>query len=557
MLKKYNPVIIGVFICCSINNIAYASIATSSSNQTEQDKARQASLAPLQQDYTSSLEHSDKETIKFPKEENCREINDVIIDSGDDRLTHKLLGRLSAQAKGKCLGIGGIRLLALSMQNELIARGYITSLIDIAPQTLDDGILKLELNYGKVGSISYSDESKSKTRLWNSLPFSQNEILKLSNLEQGMANLQRIPGSDAKMKLMPGAEDYTSDIVLTRNLGKKWQVSGWLNDAGSRSSGRYLGGAALYLYDLTSLNDILYVSGGGDVEYKQHDDGNKNASLFYSIPFGFWTVSLYGSYSKYLQMFRGQWSTTEYESKNRYYSATLARLLSHTRQQKTSVDMRVFKSTSRYYFGGTELDVMRKQNPGWELTLNHQHYFDRKVVNASIGVQHRLPWFNSTATPEEKAGLYTKQARVIHADIQALMKFDATGDRFSWAPQFYAQISPDTLSSDNKFNIGNRWSVRGFDGERTLSSNQGWYWRNDLIWDVPDHNQQLYVGLDVGKIISSDQYQKGKVMSGAVVGLRGNKFATQYDVFVGTPLYKPDSFHTDAFNMGFNLQWKY
>jgi hypothetical protein len=73
----------------------------------------------------------------------------------------------------------------------------------------------------------------------------------------------------------------------------------------------------------------------------------------------------------------------------------------------------------------------------------------------------------------------------VHGNLQALMKFDATGDKFTWAPRLSAQFSPDKLASDNKFNIGSRWSVRGFDGENSLSGNQGWYWRNDFIWDLP------------------------------------------------------------------------
>ncbi len=117
-------------------------------------------------------------------------------------------------------------------------------------------------------------------------------------------------------------------------MDKQWQVGARLDDAGSRASGRYQGGGALYLYDLSSLNDILSISAGGDVEFNQHNDGNHNGNLYYSVPFGYWSLSLYGSYSQYRQLFKGRWSSIDYKSKNRYYSATLSRLLSHTRQQK-------------------------------------------------------------------------------------------------------------------------------------------------------------------------------------------------------------------------------
>lgn len=558
MLKNNCGFIAGFIVFIALCHNVIASNAHPSVNQSEQDRAREAALTPQQQEYQSTRVYSADEKITFPKERNCKYIKEVNIESEDRTLTQKLLGKLIIQAKSQCLGIDGIRLLTRSLQNELIVKGYITSLIDIPSQSLESGILHLTLTYGKIGHIAFAtDEPVTRTSLWNALPFSAGDILRLPDLEQGMANLQRIPGSAAHMNLLPGQNYAETDVRLTRQLDKSWQVGAWLDDAGSRATGRYQGGGALYLYDMASLNDILYVAGGGDVEFNQHDDGNKNGNIYYSVPFGYWNMSLYVARSAYLQQFRGQWSTTDYESKNRYYSATLSRLLSHTRTQKTTLDAKIFKSTSRYYFGGSELSVMRKQNPGWDLTLRHQHYFDSKIIEASLGMQNRLPWLSSTPTPEENAGLYDKHARVLHADLQALMKFPLTGNKFSWAPQISAQLSPDILSSDNKMNIGNRWTVRGFDGERTLSGNQGWYWRNDFSWDIPSPSQQFYTGLDIGRLTGSEQYGQGKLLSGAVVGLRGEKLATQYDFFIGTPLSKPDNFHTQALNMGFSLQWRY
>ncbi len=361
-----------LFITLAGTSAAGAAPLASSTHQTEQDKARQEALAPQQQDFQSSQQRVAPQGIPFPEETHCKLINRVDIDSDNQALTRKLLAKTARQAQGRCLGSEGIRLLAYTLQNELIAQGYITSLIDVPSQSLEHGILRFTLHYGKVGAIDYADGSDT-TRLWNSLPTSSGTILRLSDLEQGMANLQRLPGATAHMKLLPGQHEGESDIQIARSLAKKWQLGAWLDDAGSKASGRYQAGGALYLYDLTTLNDILYLSGGGDIEFNQHNDGNHNGSLYYSIPFGYWTLSAYGAYSQYRQQFNGNWSTMDYKSKNRYYSATLSRLLSHTRQQKTTADLRIAKSSSHYYFGGSELLVMRKQNPSWEFTVKTAH----------------------------------------------------------------------------------------------------------------------------------------------------------------------------------------
>lgn len=275
-----------LFITLAGASAVSAAQLTTSAHQTEQDKARQEALTPQQQEFQSSQQRGAPQGIHFPEEAHCRLINKVDIDSDNQALTRKLLAKTAQQAQGRCLGSEGIRLLAYRLQNELIVQGYITSLIDVPSQSLEQGILRLTLKYGKVGAIDYAGGSDI-TRLWNSLPLSPGAILRLSDLEQGMANLQRLPGSTAHMKLLPGQREGESDLQIARSLEKKWQLGAWLDDAGSKASGRYQAGGALYLYDLTTLNDILYISGGGDIEFNQHNDGNHNGSLYYSIPFGY------------------------------------------------------------------------------------------------------------------------------------------------------------------------------------------------------------------------------------------------------------------------------
>ncbi len=103
--------------------------------------------------------------IPFPEETHCKLINRVDIDS-DNALTRNT-GENRTAGAGTLSGSEGIRLLAYTLQNELIAQGYITSLIDVPSQSLEHGILRFTLHYGKVGAIDYADGSDT-TRLWNS-----------------------------------------------------------------------------------------------------------------------------------------------------------------------------------------------------------------------------------------------------------------------------------------------------------------------------------------------------------------------------------------------------
>lgn len=136
------------------------------------------------------------------------------------------------------------------------------------------------------------------------------------------------------------------------------------------------------------------------------------------------------------------------------------------------------------------------------------------------------------------------------------MKFDATGDKFTWAPRLSAQFSPDKLASDNKFNIGSRWSVRGLTVKQPVRQS-GMVLAQRFYLGSGHPRAAILFGRGYRPPYRRRSISKGKVLSGAVSGLRGQLWSTQYDLFISTPLSKPDKFHSDALNMGFSLQWRY
>ena len=109
----------------------------------------------------------------------------------------------------------------------------------------------------------------------------------------------------------------------------------------------------------------------------------------------------------------------------------------------------------------------------------------------------------------------------------------------------------------DRFAIGGRHTVRGFDGENLLSAENGWLLRNELAWAYArDGGHELYLGLDHGEVGgASARWLAGKRLSGAVLGLRGTFKGLAYDFFAGTPVDKPTGFRTSSRVAGFNLVW--
>jgi len=119
-----------------------------------------------------------------------------------------------------------------------------------------------------------------------------------------------------------------------------------------------------------------------------------------------------------------------------------------------------------------------------------------------------------------------------------------------------AQYNYTPMTPQERFAIGNRYTVRGFDGETVLSADRGWFIRNDLSAIIGSTGQAVYVGLDYGEVGGqSSDVLPGKQLAGTVLGMRGGYKSFSYDVFLGKPLKKPQRLDTADTTAGFNLNW--
>ncbi|MGK3143674.1 ShlB/FhaC/HecB family hemolysin secretion/activation protein [Pantoea sp. C2G6] len=525
----------------------------------EQDRIRKKQLIPQPQKSVSESQRFEREKIAFPAEQPCYPIDSVSLRQDNPALRLGKLRYFTSQAEGKCLGIAGIRVLAKTLQNEIIRLGYITTRVNLPDQNLSGRTLMFVINAGKVGKITLEKSRGDYINLQSTLPLKEGDILRLRDLEQGSLNLQRVPGSRVNIKLMPGSEKNESDLSIHREQDKYWQIGAWLNDAGSVATGRYQGGGALYLNNITSLSETLYISYGHDIAPAHTTKGNDNKSVGYSVPWGYWWLDLYASRSDYRQVMAGNQANWNLDNKNSYFSAQLNRMLSRTVNQTTTAGLQIFNSGSRYSLNGVDLISMHKRSAGWKAVLQHQINRDNASVAATLAYQRKMPWFHSRQTVEQQYGLIDRQGRIVTLDLEGSLNFRLSQHWLNYSPRLSLQYTPDKLSSLNRFALANRWTVRGFDGEYSLQENKGWYWRNDISWLFPDKPIQPYIGMDAGQVYgnNSQHYYSGKTVIGSVIGLRGNYLKTSFDFFAGTPVKKPQGFHSDPLTLAFSLQWKY
>nr|WP_318381191.1 ShlB/FhaC/HecB family hemolysin secretion/activation protein [uncultured Enterobacter sp.] len=525
--------------------------------QQQRQRALEQQLTPPVPDVRLSTPSSSFGRIAFPTETPCFDIDHVKI-SGLDALPRWLpLQHVANQAQGKCLGGKGINLLMSTLQNRLVDHGWITTRVLAPSQDLKSGTLKLAIVPGTVRHVKLTKESDDYIQLYSAFPAHEGTLLDLRDIEQGLENLQRLPTVEASMEILPGEKPGESDVVITRKQAKMWRLGLSLDDSGTNTTGRYQGGATLSLDNPFSLSDLLYVSASHDLDNKG-GKGSKNYTAHYSVPFGYWMLGVTGSDFDYHQTIAGENQDYRYSGKSKNLDVQLSRVLHRSGSQKTTFTYDVQAREIRSYVDDTEVGVQRRQTAAWRAGLTHRHYIGQATLDAGISYQRGTRWFGAQPAPEEYFGEATALSKIIQISAGLDLPFEIGSQIFRYNMQFQRQMSNTPLTPQDQFAIGNRWTVRGFDGERTLSASHGWYVRNDVAWRTPLPNQELYLGADYGEVGGySSEYLIGKHLAGGVVGLRGSAFNTGYDLFAGTPFSKPDGFSTSSATLGFNLNWSW
>ncbi len=519
----------------------------------QRQQALEAQLNPPTPDVRLSSPNKDNASAAFPDESPCFVIHDVTL-TGQEALPSWLpLQRLADRAVDRCLGAQGINQLMSSLQNRLISHGWTTARVLAPGQDIKSGHLKLAVIPGTIRHVTFTDDSSRWLWLYSAFPAHDGNLLDLRDIEQGLENLQRLPTVQVEMDIVPAGQPGESDIVISRQQSKFWRLGLSLDDAGSTSTGRYQGGFTLSLDNPLALSDLFWFSVNHDLQTGP-EKGNQNLSAHWSVPVGWWAFSLTGSDYHYHQTVAGLSDDYRYSGKSQSLVAQLSRVLHRNSAQKTSFTWDVESRTTRNYISDTEIEVQRRHVSSWKAGLEHRHYIGPATLDAGISYQRGTRWFGAQPAPEETFDEATALSRILRTDAHLSLPFELVNQRFRYDIAWQRQTSNTPLTTQDQFSIGGRWTVRGFDGERTLNADRGWLVRNDLSWQIPLPGTEFYLVADYGEVAGKGtEYLTGNHLAGGAAGLRGTLWKVSFDMFAGVPLSRPEGFKTSPATFGFSL----
>ncbi|MCZ2497476.1 ShlB/FhaC/HecB family hemolysin secretion/activation protein [Xylophilus sp. Kf1] len=460
---------------------------------------------------------------------------------------------------GRCLGPAGLAQLRSRLLGALVARGYVTSRVDVgAPAPGDDsGELVLTLLPGLVHAVRLDAGSAAARRsVAASVPATPGRPLYLRDLEQGLENLQRIPFVEADIVMEPadaGPSDVgLSDLVVRYRQGRPLRFHLSVDDGGSRATGRRQGTATVSWDNPLGLDDMLYLSAGRGLEQPSRH-GTRSATLNYALPWGYWLFGATASRNRYYQSVAGASQDYVFRGASSQAELRVQRTVWRNGSARTSVGAKTFRRASSSFIDDTEIEVQRRVTGGVELNLAHHHFIGDAVLDASLAYRRGTGAYGALPAPEEAFGEGSSRMRLAVADLALLQPLTVAGQRLRLSGAWHAQWNGTPLTPQDRIAIGSRYTVRGFDGEALLMGERGWFVRNELAGAV-GAGHEAYVGLDAGRVGgASTAMLAGRGLVGGVLGLRGQWRALSYDLFVGRPLHRPDTLRTAGTNLGFVL----
>lgn len=452
---------------------------------------------------------------------------------------------------GRKIGLQGVNLIVKRLTNALIDRGYITTRIVIPEQDLSSGTLKLVLVPGRIGTIRFAE--KSVRGHWqNAFPTGPGDILNLRHLEQGLEQMKRVPSRDVDMQLVPGKHLGESDIVITVKQHRPARLTIAADDSGTEATGKIRLSETFSLDNLFGLNDLFSITKNSDGEGGGSRYGMRGDSIYYSIPYKDATFSISNRHYNYHQTIATATQPFVFSGENDSTEFHLSKLIHRNQNSKTSLECAVIKSHIRSYLEDTEIVAQRKDTTAFELGLSYRRYCGRATFHLEIAHKQGVPWFGAQPDVCPESGTTRYSMWLVDTTLTtpvALGKVKA-----NYRLTFHGQYTGDTLYQTDMLSIGNRYTVRGFDGEETLSGEKGWYLQNEIAIPLGRPGLQAYLGLDYGIVYGPyTQNLLGRTLAGSVVGLRGGAKKVNYDLFIGWPLHKPSGFKTGSPTYGFML----
>lgn len=488
----------------------------------------------------------------------CRDIRVVRID-GAEGLLADVRQRIETGFAGRCLGVDDLETILAQITKSYIDRGLITTRAYLPAQDLRTGTLQINVIEGRIEG--YRIDGPRDTSVWPAgvFPAAPGDLLNLRDLEQGIDQINRLASSRAVLDIQPGSRPGDSVVVVKNPSVLPINLYASTDNYGTRATGRESASATVSFDSVLGLNEMFSFTRRATVPHDADHDATINAVQF-SIPFGYYTLSLDNSQSRYanrLSLPSGATILSRGETTTR--SAALDRVVYRDQASRVSLSGRLSTQETESYLGGQFLGIASRKLAYGDIGLSGFTSIAGGLGNARLGYVEGLSDLgamrDASDLPDDAPHA---QFRKVVLDIGFNRRFEVAKQPMLWSAQFSGQHAYDTLYGSQQFLIGGVSTVRGA-LMSTLSGDDGYLLRNEisLPWQMPGEGQtaggRFYVAYDFGHVSNRAPGVPSGSLSGVTLGTTLTWKRASLDLFAARALHVPAPLVRESTQFGFRL----
>ncbi|WP_270528319.1 ShlB/FhaC/HecB family hemolysin secretion/activation protein [Mitsuokella jalaludinii] len=396
-------------------------------------------------------------------------------------------------------------------------RGYMTCRAFLGPQTIHDGVVKIELIEGRTGQVSLTDNRTTREDyVRHRLSLKKGEVANIHDLNEELLRFNATNDAQLHIVMKAGAEVGTTDYVIAVREPQLYQFGIVADNAGNKSSGLYRGGFFWQDRSLTGNRDVLFLS-------TMASQGTKSFAAGYTAPLDRMGSKIGVNYTtNSVHITDGALEPLKVRGHSYAYDLFVTNPVVTSETVRSEIGLDYGYQHSRTDFLGM---------PWVDDTVQTlQAFYDQLDYGRST------IWYQKHAYAIGKAQTMQGDRNFGKYNMNGLFgKHFAHGQ--SWTMRLDGQLSSTQyLPSAEMFYIGGMYSVRGYT-ESLLGGDGGL--SMGLEYSVPvTKGLEAYLFLDGGRVWGSSAFGD-RSLAGTGFGLKGSLGAHAYlNVGLGFPLIR-------------------
>ena len=437
--------------------------------------------------------------------------------SASSVLTDDELQQLAAPYVGHEVKLADLYTLINQINALYQKRGYMTCRAFLGPQTIHDGVVKIELIEGRTGQVSLTDNRTTREDyVRHRLSLKKGEVANIHDLNEELLRFNATNDAQLHIVMKAGAEVGTTDYVIAVREPQLYQFGIVADNAGNKSSDLYRGGFFWQDRSLTGNRDVLFLS-------TMASQGTKSFAAGYTAPLDRMGSKIGVNYTtNSVHITDGALEPLEVRGHSYAYDLFVTNpvVTSETVRSEIGLD---------YGYQHSRTDFLSM--PWVDDTVQTlQAFYDQLDYGRST------IWYQKHAYAIGKAQTMQGDRNFGKYNMNGLFgKHFAHGQ--SWTMRVDGQLSSTQyLPSAEMFYIGGMYSVRGYT-ESLLGGDGGL--SMGLEYSVPvTKGLEAYLFLDGGRVWGSSAFGD-RSLAGTGFGLKGSLGAHAYlNVGLGFPLIR-------------------